>query len=72
MDTKTEPSERRFDMWKAIVILIYFSGWYALFIWGRKKNKPNIETLAWLMGGLSVLMLIFGLLNWELVFLGYK
>lgn len=59
-------------MWKPIVILAYFSGWYALFRWGRSKNKPNIETLAWLMGGLSVLMLIFAVLNWELSILGYK
>lgn len=59
-------------MWKLIVILIYFSGWYTLFRWGRSKGKPNIETLAWLMGGLSVLMLVFGVLNWELSILGYK
>ena len=59
-------------MLKAIVIGLYFSGLYALYRWGRKKGKPNVETLAWLMGGLSCLMLIFGLLNWELVFLGYK
>lgn len=59
-------------MWKAILIIGYFSGWYALFRWGRMNNKPKIETLAWLMGGLSVLMLVFGLLNLELVFLGYK
>lgn len=59
-------------MWKAIVILLYFSGWFALGRWGRKKGKPNVETLAWLAGGISCLMLIFGLLNWELVYLGYK
>ena len=59
-------------MWKIILIGLYFAGWYALFSWGRKKGKPNIETLAWLMGGLSVLMMIFGVLNWELVLLGYK
>ncbi|MDB4303656.1 hypothetical protein N9934_02580 [Desulfosarcina sp.] len=59
-------------MWKAIVIGLYFSGWFALGRWGRKNDKPNVETLAWLMGGISFLMLIFGLLNWELVFLGYK
>jgi hypothetical protein len=67
-----ELSERRLDMWKAILIVLYFSGLFALFRWGRKKGKPSVETLAWLMGGLSVLMLVFGLLNWELVFLGYK
>ncbi len=59
-------------MFKVIFIVLYFSGWFALFRWGRKNGKPNVETLAWLMGGLSVLMLVFGLLNWELVFLGYK
>jgi hypothetical protein len=59
-------------MLKFILIVLYFSGWYALFRWGRSRNKPNIETLAWLMGGLSVLMLIFGILNWELTVLGYK
>jgi hypothetical protein len=59
-------------MWKAIFVIIYFSGWYALFRWGRMKNKPQVETLAWLMGGLSVLMLLFGILNWELMLLGYK
>ena len=59
-------------MWKTILIIIYFSGWYALFRLGRQKNKPHIETLAWLMGGLSVLMLIFGILNWELTLLGHR
>ena len=59
-------------MWKVIIIGLYFSGWYALFKWGRKKDKPDIETLAWLMGGLSFLMLIFGFLNWGLVALEYK
>jgi hypothetical protein len=59
-------------MWKAIGIGLYFYGWDALFRWGRKKGKPDVETLAWLMGGLSVLMLIFMLLNWGLVALGYK
>lgn len=59
-------------MWKAIVIGLYFSGWFALFRWGRRQGKPDIETLAWLMGGLSFLMLIFGFLNWGLEALGYK
>lgn len=59
-------------MLKVILTAIYFSGWYALFLWGRRKNNQSIETLAWLMGGLSVLMLIFAILNWELVALGYK
>ena len=59
-------------MWKTILIILYFSGWFALFKWSRQKGKPQIETLAWLMGGLSCLMLIFGLLNWELSLLGYK
>ena len=57
---------------KIILTIFYFSGWYALFRWSRIKNKPNVETLAWLMGGLSFLMLIFGILNWELTLLGYK
>lgn len=55
-----------------ILTIFYFSGWYALFRWSRINNKPNVETLAWLMGGLSFLMLIFGILNWELTLLGYK
>jgi hypothetical protein len=59
-------------MWKAVLIVLYFSGLFTLFRWGRKKGKPSVETLAWLIGGLSVLMLVFGLLNWELVSLGYK
>jgi len=59
-------------MWKTIAVAIYFSGWYALFRWGRNSGRPNVETLAWLMGGLSVLMLIFAILNWELSVLGYK
>jgi hypothetical protein len=67
-----EPSERRFDMWKVIVVGLYFGGLFALFRWGRKNGKPSVETLAWLIGGLSVLMMVFVLLNWELVFLGYK
>ncbi len=59
-------------MLKIIIILIYFSGWYGLFRWGRRNNNPNVEILAWLMGGLSGLMLIFGVLNWELTLLGYR
>jgi len=59
-------------MFKIVIVIIYFSGWYALFRWGRNNNKPNIEILAWLMGGLSGLMLIFGILNWELTVLGYR
>jgi len=58
-------------MVKSIIVIIYFSGWYALFRWGR-NHSPRIEILAWLMGGLSGLMLIFGILNWELTVLGYK
>ena len=59
-------------MLKIILTIIYFSGWYALFRWSRKHNNPNMEILAWLMGGLSSLMLIFGILNWELTVLGYR
>ena len=59
-------------MLKIAIVVIYFSGWYLLFRWGRKNNNPNIEILAWLMGGLSGLMLIFGILNWELTVLGYR
>ena len=59
-------------MLKLILVLLYFSGWYALYRWGHRRNKPNVEILAWLMGGLSGLMLIFGVLNWELSLLGYR
>lgn len=55
-----------------IVVLLYFSGWFALFRWARRNDNPKVEILAWLMGGLSCLMLIFGVLNWELTLLGYK
>lgn len=59
-------------MLKLVLVLLYFSGWYALYLWGRRRNNPNIEILAWLMGGLSGLMLIFGVLDWELTVLGYR
>jgi hypothetical protein len=59
-------------MWKLILTLLYFSGWYALYRWGSSNDKQNVVVLAWLMGGISVLMLIFGVLNWELTLLGYR
>ena len=59
-------------MLKIILTVLYFSGWFTLFRWARKNNNPNMEILAWLLGGLSGLMLIFGILNWELTVLGYR
>jgi hypothetical protein len=59
-------------MLKILLVIVYFSGWYGLFRWSRKNNNANMEILAWLMGGISGLMLIFGILNWELTILGYK
>jgi hypothetical protein len=59
-------------MFKLFLIILYFAGWYALFRWSRIKNRPNIETFAWLMGGISFLMLLFAILNWELVLLDVR
>ena len=28
-------------MWKAVLIVLYFSGLFTLFRWGRKKGKPE-------------------------------
>ncbi|BBO70407.1 hypothetical protein DSCA_43370 [Desulfosarcina alkanivorans] len=51
--------------------VIWIGGWTMLGRWGRRKGSHNMETLAWLMGGISALMGIFALLNMELRYLEY-
>ena len=51
--------------------VIWIGGWIMLGRWGRRKGSNSMETLAWLMGGISALMGIFALLNMELRYLEY-
>jgi hypothetical protein len=51
--------------------ILWFGAWCAFGMWGRHKGRQSTETLAWLMGGISVLMAIFAVLSMELHYLGY-
>ena len=56
-------------MWRLVGYGIYFGFWFGLGFWAKEKNHPKIETLAWLIGGISVLMAIFSLIGAEVRYL---
>jgi hypothetical protein len=66
-------SDEEIDMSYYLGTVIFFALWiggcFLLGRWGRRKGSYNTETLAWLMGGIAVLMGIFATLSMELRYL---
>jgi hypothetical protein len=66
-------SDEEIDMSYYLGTVIFFTLWiggcFLLGRWGRRKGSYNTETLAWLMGGIAVLMGIFATLSMELRYL---
>jgi hypothetical protein len=59
-------------MWKVVGYAIYFVCWFGLGFWAKKENHPKIETFAWLIGGISALMVIFAVIGAEVQYLHWK